>query len=698
MLGFFRKFQKLFFVIVTFFIVISFVFFGTSGSFFQREKVVDQKVGELVDGSLLMERQLHGLIRMLEHGLEEGTRSPNLLSDSLVHKQFILSGLGKVLAEHVFTDLEEELEQRWNRAKNYVPYQHPYAPHISAKHVWTQFSPNILAAIEKLKAHTGNFTRDHVGVLFDCYAAQAAFPPPLLHQMLSYRQQQSEGVRPDPGLQGANVSLFGFQTVEDWFGVKFVEEMAKFILNASCVAREEGYIVSFEEARMSLFTNVANGMKLLNNGNMPEMEDIQGVYAMQIHGTGLSEEEAVALWQRILAFDRMFQEVGQSVFLDSLALDQFKRDATHAATVIQYRLPESLRFSTFREMLKFQRYKEIVSDADLLSLPQTFKDPKEVMDLHPDLVYKQIEVDLASISKEEVAARVPLKETWEWEADPRNFAYLEGAFPQLVSHASATFDERIQALDSLEPKLRFQVDQMARLALVDAHPEWVEEELSNEEVNRVLLKVCLEDRENPLSGSHFLALIESDDSSLSCYSVNGQEYFRVVVLDKQAGWNLFTYEEAEDVLDEKLDQILRLAYEVEEIEQPFEEVRDQIGAQVYTDLIAALGSDASDHLDVLATHRFDSYLNNMRDLAMTDPDQFAIELERPYALESSTETLPLEVEGMKEGEFATVQEGGFYQLIEEVEKLATEEEIAAAKEYLAGEARQNLMRNLIRQF
>lgn len=697
MLGFFRRFQKFFFIIVTFVIVVSFLFFGTTGSFFEKEEVVDHKVGELVDGSPLMERQLHGLMQMLEHGLEEGTRSPNLLSDSLVHKQFILSGLGKILAEHAFADLEEELEQRWDRAKNYVPYQHPYAPHISAKHVWTQFSPNIVGAIERVKAHTGSFDREQVKVLFECYAAQAAFPPPLLHQMLFYRQQQSEGVRPDPGLQGANVSLFGFQTVEDWFGMKFVEEMARFILNASCIAQSEGYAVSADEARLSLFSNVANGMKLLNQGKMPEIEEVQGVYAMQIRQTGLNEEEAIALWQRVLAFDRMFQEVGEGVFLDSLALDQFKSYATKGATVIQYSLPMSLQFSTFREMLKFQRYKEIVSDTALLALPQHFKDAQEVMDLHPELVYKQIEVDLASISKEEVAARVALKETWEWEADPKNFASLKEGFSQLAGKPSATLEERMQALDSLDPQTRFQVDQLARFALVDAHPEWVEEELLSQEMERVILKVRLGDQENPLSGAHFLALVESDDPRLNCYSAGGEQYFRVVTLDKQPGWNLLTFEEAADLLDEKLDQILQIAYEAEELEESFDEVKDLIGARVYADLVAAIGGEEND-LDELATHRFDQYLEEMRTLAMENPDQFALELEQPYALEFSTETLPIEVDGLSEGEFAATQNAGFYQLIEAVQQLATEEEIAAAKEHLSNEAKHDLMRNLVGQF
>ncbi len=54
MLGFFRKYQKFMFIIVTFFIVVSFVFFGTSNTIGPSEEAAPNKpIGKLVDGSKL---------------------------------------------------------------------------------------------------------------------------------------------------------------------------------------------------------------------------------------------------------------------------------------------------------------------------------------------------------------------------------------------------------------------------------------------------------------------------------------------------------------------------------------------------------------------------------------------------------------------------------------------------------------------
>ena len=68
-------------------------------------------------------------------------------------------------------------------------------------------------------------------------------------------------VQADPGLPRANMALFGFQSVEDWFGVKFLDLTAEFVLNAGILAEQEGYLVTVQEAHVELFSNAYRGMK-----------------------------------------------------------------------------------------------------------------------------------------------------------------------------------------------------------------------------------------------------------------------------------------------------------------------------------------------------------------------------------------------------------------------------------------------------
>ena len=155
MLQLLRKYQKFFFGIVAFFLIASFSFFGTFSAFLQqRDQTPNREVGTLVDGMPLMERKLQAMNRLLQYGVEEGGRAYNLLNGSVVHKDIMLSGIGEVLTNHYFEELEEELEMKWKRMKNYTPYTHPYAPYISAQKVWSQYCPELNDLLVILKICT----------------------------------------------------------------------------------------------------------------------------------------------------------------------------------------------------------------------------------------------------------------------------------------------------------------------------------------------------------------------------------------------------------------------------------------------------------------------------------------------------------------------------------------------------------------
>ncbi|NGX37320.1 MAG: hypothetical protein K1000chlam2_00474 [Chlamydiae bacterium] len=698
MLGFFRKYQKFFFVIVTFFIVISFSFFGAFGAIMKGDKVVDREIGQLVDGSVLKEQRLHGLIRLLQHGIEEGGRTANLLNDSVIHKDILLSGIGEMLAEHLIEKLESELEEKWKRVKNYAPYTHPYALAISAQNVWAQFCPEINTLLEEVKQAPEEFSKAQLALLFKLYHAQAQFPPPLLHQMLYYQQQQNEQVRPDPGLPQANVALFGFQSVEDWFGAKFVEEIGKFILNAACIAKEEGYKVTKGEAHVSLLSNVYRGIKVfMPNGN-PSEEDAHKHFSSQLSHIGLDEAVAVDHWRDVLHFCRFFHEVGESVFLDSLALDQFKRFAKPSNRVCRYRLPHALQLSSFDEMLKFQCYLEITHDGDYLGLPTQMRAVEEIMDVYPQLAYKPFKVEIATVSKGDVAARISLKETWRWEAHAEHFVQLQGLFPALSQNVGNTLEERMAALENLDEFTRFKVDQFARNALVDENPLLVDELLMEANFKGRTLSVRLKDEENTLSGAHFLGLLENEDPSLARYSTDGETFYSIRVLEKGKGWHLVSFDEINRTgeMEEILDVLLTTAYPSLGFEEPFDEVKEEVGAKVYADLLQAIGTYAKiDELDDYAHHRFDGVLHAMRDELSKNPEGFV--QEGPWALDKREEQLAQNRLHLEIGEFSPVEKGGFYQLLDQEEVSASLEEIANAKEHLKRDAKRELMTKILKR-
>lgn len=686
MLNFFRKYQKGFFIVVTFFIAVSFCFFGTYGAFSGDDKVPDREIGHLVDGSVLKEQRLQSLVRLLQNGAEEGGQYTNLLSDSMVHKELILSGLGQILAEHHFDEFKDELAARWKRAKNYTPYVHPYNRAISAKNLWSQFCPKMLGLLDELKKAPAEFSKEQLLLLFEFYAAQAQFPPSYLHQMLYY--QQGEQTRPDPGLPQANVALFGFQSVSDWFGDKFVEETGKLILNCACIAREEGYKVTKEEAQVDLFSNVYRGLKSYGQEKNLTSEEAQKYYGHQLRSIGLDENQATALWREVLLFRRLFNEVGNAVFVDSLAYNQFKNFAKPSHKICRYALPKSLQFENFREMIKFQRYLEIVAADDFVDLPKQLRSAEEIMDAHPELAYKEFEIEVASITKQDAAAQISLKETWKWEG--QNFDQLKKEFPSLALCKSDKMEDRMEALDKLDEVTRFKVDQLARLAIVEADPAQIDAVLASTAAEKTKVKVVLGKGESPFSGERFLALLETEDPALSHYSVDGETFYAIKVLEKGKGWNLLSFEEAD--MDQVLDQFLKTAYPSLKIKEPFDEAKDQVAAKLYADLLKSIASHTKiNQLDDYAKHRFDGYLKEMRALAMNKENVQAGMWPLDVREATSAET------SLAIGEFSPVQNGQFMQLLEIVESSATDSELASVKEHLKRDAEQELMRKLLKR-
>lgn len=696
MLQFFRKYQKFFFIIVTFVIVISFVFFGSYNSFSGHEEAPNREIGHLIDGSVLKEQKLYGMIGLIQNGMEEGGQTVNFLNDNLVHREILLSGIGEILIEHSFETLQEDLEARWKRMKTYAPYSHPHAPFISAENAWKQFAPGINELLQEVREAPEAFSREQISLLFKLYSAQAEFPPHLLHQMLYYQERQDEQIRPDPGLPQANVALFGFQSVEDWFGSKFVEEIAKFILNAACIAREEGYVVTKEEAQIDLYSNVYRGLNAYSKGEKISNESVQNYFAYKIRSLGINEKDAALLWADVMSVGRHFNEVGEAVFIDDLALNQFKNFAKATHKIRRYRLSHSLGLKDFRDLLKFQWYLEAVAEGDVLGLDIDFRSPESVKEAHSSLVYKAFDVEMTEVSKIDVAARISLKETWNWEGKEENFAILQEKFPQLKE--GATEEERFKALDALDEKIRFKVDQYARLTLVDQSKGLIDEMLEIAPVQRKTLNVSTQ--EELFSGSAFLNLLENEGQKLNRYSLDENTYYRINVLKKGENWKILSFAEAnqKNVIDPLLDSLLAEAYESFEYELPFEEVKDEVGARVYVDLLASIEENNGakiEELDEYAKYRFDGFLQRMQ-ISLKEGKE--VIQEGLFALVETEELVPGVEDALAIGDFSSIKEGGFYQLLEETKIEATESEISALKAPLKRDAQKELMQKIVKRF
>ncbi len=484
MLQFLRKHQKFFFAIVTAVIIVSFCFFGTYGTMQREVEIPDCPIGKLIDDSPLMSQELELLTSFLstscnEHQLLEKGQMPNLLNDGVIQHLFLETGLLSLIAKPYFSEIAPELKERIDRVRTYRHYIHRDAPFLSCEAVWNRFFPGMKQEIQTLsKSSLGD--EESLDLLGALYLHQGQLPTDVLRRILTYEQQQYTSLRRDDRLERIDLSMFGFQNLEEWLGGKLMRVIAQVILNGAAKAEREGYRVSEEEARRSLQQSLHHGITKTLSGRELKGEELYKIYQQQIHALHREERQVIAMWQKVLLFREMFEDVGASVILDASTHRAFSDFAREKLLVNTYELPEALHLKKFRDLLKLQTYLEAVAiapgkkTAASLQLPDRLATVFDVLSCTPELVEHRFNAEIAEVHYEALALQVTLKQIYEWEMNEEHFELLLKEFPLLTNTPCFTIEDRYAALEKMAPPLRLQIDKMAREAIVRAHPEWLE--------------------------------------------------------------------------------------------------------------------------------------------------------------------------------------------------------------------------------
>lgn len=676
MMIFLRKHQRIFFIFITFIIVISFCFFGTFSAMMSDDKIPDKIVAKAVDGSNIMQRQLEAMSRLLSSGHEnrgafEQGKMINLLNDGVIYKDFLMTGMGIMLAERHFDELKPDLEIRFNKAKHYRPYSHPQAPFISAEMIWQYVAPQMSKHLVQLKQKCDALNPEAFALFCSLYVDQASFPPEMLRKFLSMQLGKCNWAQKDPELEQGNLALFGYLTAEDWFGPKFLEIVSQFIINASILAEQKGYKVSYDEARADMLQNTFIGMQGLVPADQQSYQGAAEICRSQIRNMGLEELTAVNTWRSVMLFRRFFNDVGNAAFLDTVSYQQFAAYAKETVSVDLYQLPEELCFRDFRSFLKLQIYVDAVSKnrGSPLSLTKSFLSADELEKKYPQLVQRRFFVEFSEASQEEIAQKISLKETWAWELEERNWSELARAFPALASANAQTRDARYAAIEKVEKTKRLEIDRFARHKIVGSHPEWIDEALTAAVPQKRWVSVRLKGGDLPFVGVFERAeLIQQLDkgTALDRFTEDKEHFYRIKVLNSSPVKEVLTFAESarDDTLNELLDQKLEKGYTDVRGKDPeifkkedgtwksFREVKDQIGSRVYADLLKAISEDfeqatgkkVNDSLDFYVSHRFHRYMRDAKKQLEASPENPSLVRSTSPASEEATARAPLEMQ------------------------------------------------------
>lgn len=512
MLQFFRKYQRFFFAIVTVVIVVSFSFFGTFSTMGQGESTKpDRVLLQTSDGSAVTEREMALLCQLIT------TTGWN--PSQIVDKEILSTGIGLLMARQHFEAIKPELETRLDAIRNYRPYTHPLHPQVSAEAVWQRFIPQLTQQLALLKQKSDQVTVETLALLFQLYLAEKSLPPQFLKQVLAYQLQQ-QGLPIDPRLQQGDLSLFGFHSLEDWFGQTFVSLVGQYVIQGARLCEARGCKVGMDAVRQS-FSQQIQG------------EDYRGV----IYSMGGDERLVLKTWQSILLFQELCQTVGNQMQLDELLGRQFHDYSKESLTLELYELPDALRLSSLQDLFELQVYLEASSE----------------------LIDQKVEIEYVSVSHRDLLRGISVKQTWDWEILDENWRKLSTQFPKWCSPANHTTLTRMQQLDKLSKEDRLAVDQFAREQILKEQPERIQRAFDLATSSQITVSL----RPEGLSSLHladptaFLAKLHA--SSQFEYTDGQNQELRVTVLNRDTEKQILSFEQAkkEGILAKMLERRLK---------------------------------------------------------------------------------------------------------------------------------------------
>ncbi|MDX8430277.1 MAG: hypothetical protein SNF33_00470 [Candidatus Algichlamydia australiensis] len=564
MLSFFRRYQKIIYSVVAVFIICSFSFFGTFSSFLgESSQPKDRVVGRLLGGKKLKESDLRKAERFLSSDMydvelmQKGS-FPNAFNDGVLRRDFFETPLAQKVAVRYFDEIQGELAECLEKGKRFTPYTHPSFGFLSAEAIWNMWRPEISEHLQSLK--TQKLAASAVKTLGQLYLDQGHFPSHFLRQFLLSQEKQHEWIPHDPQLERADLALCHNHSLEDWVGPRFVQICAQLVLNGAALAEERGFKVSLPEAHASMVRNAVEFLQFELKKQEISQEEITNFIQRNLHVLGMNEQEAATVWQKVLLFRSLLENVGSVAFLDSMPYKQFHEYADSQVLVNHYTLPEAFQLKDVSSKLCFQKYIDLVGErVSGKALPRNMRPTSAIC---PELREEAFKLCYSSVNEDEIALSIGTKDLWDYKL--ANFSKILKRCPASSVVAPESLEEKLQLLENLKRHVRAKVDSYAAELMIQEHPEWIEEALAKGKLEEKQLYIPLKGEIAELAGiPDANALLKALRKGESRFCGDGKTHYKFEKVESIFDDRVLTFAEAQQrgILKQLVRADLEKAYQ-----------------------------------------------------------------------------------------------------------------------------------------
>ena len=398
------------------------------------------------------------------------------------------------------------------------------------------------------------------------------------------------------------------------------------------------------------------------------VKDSHEYFQEQLRRLGMDQNMAAKVWQKVLLFRRLFQDLGSSMFVDPALFHGFNQYSLESLDGVAYSLPKDLQINSYRNLQKFEVYLDAIAkrsddERSKLTLPTTFLSAADVAKKNPGLVEKKYLLEIAEVNKKDLEASISLKDTWAWETSNDGWKKIQNNFTDLKLNSAASSSERFTALESLDDKTRQNVDAFARDAILETHPVILASALKQATASQKIVGLTEAKGTTPFAGVNTgKALMELLDAApvnknpattdaekaavaaLTSFTGDKNTYYSITLIEKAPKAQVLTFAQANSkgLLDPMLDKQLEEHYTkirdgfpaefqtASKEWKPFADVKDTVADKYFDKVLKGLKAAYTTAIapekpqeklinDLAATYRFYPYVRDMQQKISKDP-------------------------------------------------------------------------------
>ena len=433
------------------------------------------------------------------------------------------------------------------------------------------------------------------------YQQQQILQPELIRQYLLYEEKVS-GATTDPHLINKDLQLFHAYSLDEWFGKKFVELTCQFIHHCASEAVQRGYSIQLDEVKGDLQKKSYEALRTLTGGKTLSIEDFSSYYYQMIHLLGMEEEEMLLIWQKIMLFRRLLQDVTQGVVFEGSGLLDYFKYAKEKISITKYQIPKNLIFNDIWDLLQLQLYITKTSPGEnVLELPIDSLPIAEVKSRSPEFIEHIYEICITEKSMSDLFQDIPLQEMWKWQI--KNWTLLQEAFVDIRSCTSDNPGDQLHYLDEIDHDLHMRIDEFTKKQILKENPSRIEKILSDSTKENRIFTIPTYGSSTALKGftknAELIVFLDEHSekaSSVEKVDLDKEIFYRIDSISKK-GESIVTFARAkeEGILNEFLHRELQNFYDEglcteRVLKKPFEEIKEIIALEKYQTLFQQLNN------------------------------------------------------------------------------------------------------------